>query len=326
MGDVMTKVGVIGAGAVGSAALLSLVVRGSAREIVVLNRNRKRASAVATDLRYGAALSPVVDVHDGDYPDLAGASLVMISAGANEKAGGATDRKDATGRLKLLDMNVGVYRDILPRLLRVAPEAVILVLTDPPDPLADFVRSSGFAHVLSSGTFLDSLRFRYHLSRRLDVAPASVNADVLGEHGTSEVFIWSSARVAGVPVLAAAQEKDRSGSDVQQSAAELRASIEQEVRYANITIIEGNEASQFGIGMVAARIAEMVLRDERTVIPIGSYNPRYGVTLSVPSVVGRQGVVEILEPDISGEEREGLQRSAETLRKAVARIAARKEE
>src|SRR6267143_3083540 len=162
----MTKIGVIGAGAVGSAALLSLVVRGSAREIVVLNRGRKRARAVATDLRYGAALSAVVDVHDGDYADLSGVSLVMIAAGVNEKTGGATDRKDEAGSLRLLDSNVAIYRDILPQLYRVARDAVILVLTDPPDPLADLVRSFGFAHVLSSGTFLDSLRFRDHLARR----------------------------------------------------------------------------------------------------------------------------------------------------------------
>src|SRR6267143_7009162 len=139
----MAKIGVIGAGGVGSAALLSLVVRGSAREIVVLNRNRKRASAVATDLRYGAALSPFVDIHDGDYSSLTGASLVMIAAGVNEKTGGAIDRTDPTGRLRLLDMNVEVYRDILPQLVKVAPDAVILVLTDPPDPLADFVRAFG---------------------------------------------------------------------------------------------------------------------------------------------------------------------------------------
>src|SRR6266446_3763917 len=297
----MAKIGVIGAGGVGSAALLSLVVRGSAREIVVLNRGRKRASAVATDLRYGAALSRVVDLHDGDYSDLSGAALVMIAAGINEKAGGATDRTDATGRLRLLDTNVGVYRDILPQLHRVAPDAVILVLTDPPDPLADFVRSFGFEHVLSSGTFLDSLRFRDHLARRLDVAPASVNADVLGEHGTSEVFVWSSARVAGVPVFAALKQTNGGRSEVQRSEAELRATIEQEVRYANIAIIEGNQASQFGIGMVAARIAEMVLRDERAVIPIGSYNPEYGVTLSMPSVLERAGVAQILEPEMSEE-------------------------
>src|SRR5437868_6050614 len=220
----MMKVGVIGAGAVGSAALLSLTMRGSAREIVVLNRSRKRASAVATDLRYGAALSPSVDIHDGDYPDLAGASLVMIAAGVNEKTGGATDRKDPTGRLRLLDTNVRAYRDILPRLLTVSPEAVIFVLTDPPDPLADLVRTFGFKHVLSSGTFLDSLRFRYHLAGRLGVAPASVNAEVLGEHGTSEVFVWSSARVSGVPVFAALQQTNGS-SGGERDPAKLRESI-----------------------------------------------------------------------------------------------------
>src|SRR5712671_3456512 len=301
----MSRIGVIGAGAVGSAALLSLVVRGSAREIVVLNRGRKRARAVATDLRYGAALSPFVDVRDGDYPDLAGASLVMIAAGINEKTGGATDRKDEAGRLRLLDSNVAIYRDILPQLYRVARDAVILVLTDPPDPLADLVRTFGFKYVLSSGTYLDSLRFRFHLARRLGIDPASVEANVLGEHGTSEVFVWSSARVAGVPVFDALQHEDRNRAELQQR-------IEQEVRYANITIIEGIGASQYGIGMVAARLAEVVLHDER--------NPTYGVTLSLPSVVGREGVVRILEPDLSEEERQALQRSAETLRTAVARL------
>ena len=111
------KIGVIGAGAVGSACLLSIVMRGCAREIVVLNRNRKRAIAVATDTQYGAMLSPAVDIRDGDYPDLAGAALVMITAGVNEQTGGATDRSDPSGRLKLLDQNVDVYRQILPQLL-----------------------------------------------------------------------------------------------------------------------------------------------------------------------------------------------------------------
>jgi L-lactate dehydrogenase len=255
----------------------------------------------------------VVDIRDGDYSDLTGAALVMISAGANEQAGGATDRHDAAGRLRLLDMNADVYREILPPLFRAAQDAVILVLTDPPDPLADLVRTFGFKYVLSSGTYLDSLRFRFHLARRLGIDPASVEANVLGEHGTSEVFVWSSARVAGVPVFDALQHEDRNRAELQQR-------IEQEVRYANITIIEGIGASQYGIGMVAARLAEVVLRDERAVIPIGSYNPTYGVTLSLASVVGREGVVRILEPDLSEEERQALQRSAETLRRAVARM------
>jgi L-lactate dehydrogenase len=190
------KVGVVGAGAVGSACVMSLILRGSAREIVVVNRTRKRASAVVTDLRYGAALSPPVDIRDGDYRDLAGSAVVMVTAGVNEKAGGATDRADPRGRLKLLDTNVGIYKDILPAIFQAAPDAVILVITDPPDPLADFVRSFGFKRVLSSGTFLDSLRFRFHLAQRLNVEPTSIEAQVLGEHGTSEVLLWSSARVA----------------------------------------------------------------------------------------------------------------------------------
>ena len=305
------KIGVIGSGAVGSACLLALVLRGSAREIVVLNRDRKRARAVAMDIGYGAPLASVVDIRDGDYPDLAGAELVIITAGINEKSGGATDRSDPAGRLRLLEANVGVYRDILPRLSQVAPEALVLVLTDPPDPLADLVRTAGFKRVLSSGTYLDSLRFRYHLARRLNVAAASVEADVLGEHGTSEVLMWSSARVGTAPVL---ELIERSGGDRQ----ELRRAIEHDVRYANIAIIEGNQASQFGIGIVAARIVEAVLRDERVVIPVGAYNPTYGATLSMPSVVGRAGLLRILEPSMSEEERHALERSADRLRAVVA--------
>jgi L-lactate dehydrogenase len=305
------KIGVIGAGRVGSAALLSVIMRGCAREIVVIDRDRKRAAAVATDLRYGATLSPVVNIHAGDYPDLAGAALVMIAAGENEKGGGAIDRSDPTGRLRLLETNVSIYKQILPQLIKAAPNTVVLVLTDPPDPLADFVRLSGFKRVLSSGTYLDSQRFRFHLAQRLNVDPMSVDAQVLGEHGTSEVFLWSSARVAGVSILDALPATDRSRAELQQS-------IERDVRYANITIIEGNQASQYGIGLVSARIAEMVLRDERAVIPIGSYNPAYGVTLSMPSVLGQAGVVQILDPDMTKEERQALDRSAEKLRSAVA--------
>jgi L-lactate dehydrogenase len=248
---------------------------------------------------------------------LAGAALVMITAGVNEKAGGATDRNDPAGRLKLLDMNVAVYEEILPALFKSAPDAVILVVTDPPDPLADLVRLHGFSRVLSTGTYLDSLRFRFHLARQLNLDPRSVEAQVLGEHGTSEVFLWSSARVAGVPVLDALRRTNAGNADLQQS-------IEREVRYANIAIIEGILASQYGIGMVSARIAEIVLRDERAVVPIGSYNPRYGVTLSMPSVLGRDGVVRILEPEMSKDECQALERSAETLRNTKMRATALK--
>ena len=307
------KVGVVGAGRVGAACTLSLVVRGSARKVVVVDRTRARARAVATDLSYGAPLCPEVTLRDGDYADLADADVVMLTAGVNEKNGGATDRNDREGRLKLLDSNVGIFKDIIPKIITAAPAAVLLVVTDPPDPLADLVRRiAGHNRVLSTGTLIDSLRLRVHLAERLEVSPTSVEALVVGEHGTSEVMLWSAARVSGVPIAEALQ----AGSSFD----DFRKSVERDVRYANITIIEGNDASQFGIGIVSARIAEAVLRDERAVLPIGVYNPKYGVTLSLPSVVTREGVDRILEPAMSNEERRALDQSADVLRQVVQRI------
>jgi L-lactate dehydrogenase len=307
------KIGIIGAGAVGTACLTAVVMRRFAREVIVLDRDRKKARGLVADVQYGAMLSPCTEVRDGDYADLDGASLVMITAGVNEKTGGATDRNDPAGRLRLLDTNVDVYKDIVPQLHEVAPEALVLVITDPPDPLADAVRMLGHERVLSAGTYLDSLRFRFHLARRLDVSANSVEAQILGEHGTSEVFIWSSAHVAGAPVRELLAQASQNWE-------EFRREIEQQVRYANITIIEGIGASQHGIGMVSARIAEIVLRDERAVVPVGSYHPRFGVTLSLPTVVGRDGALRILEPEMSAAERQALQRSADTLKAAGARM------
>jgi len=193
------KIGIIGAGRVGCACALAAVTRGSARTIVIVDRTRKRAKAVATDLRYGSPLCPKTTVVDGDYDDLAEAELVMITAGINEKTGGATDRSDPQGRLRLLDKNAEIYRDIVPKIVGAAPRSVILVVTDPPDPLADIARTSaGHDRVLSTGTFLDSLRFRVHLAEHFDVDANQVEAQVIGEHGVSQVFLWSSARVAGV--------------------------------------------------------------------------------------------------------------------------------
>jgi L-lactate dehydrogenase len=172
----------------------------------------------------------------------------------------------------------------------------------------------GHERVLSTGTYLDSLRFRFHLAHRLGVSPASVDAQIVGEHGTTEVFLWSSARIAGEPVLESLEQ------DAAQKREEFRKDIERQVRYANITIIEGIGASQYGIGTVCARITEIVLRREPAVIPIASYNPRYGVTLSLPSVVGRSGVARVLEPLMSDDERHQLQRSAEALKSVLARM------
>jgi len=310
------KVGVIGAGRVGSACAFALVMRGVAREVVLVDRSRARAKAVATDIRYGASLSESTDIRDGDYPDLAGVAVVMITSGVNEKSGGATDRNDPVGRLRLLDKNADLYRELLPRILSAAPEAVLLVVTDPPDPLADLARVlAKHDRVLSTGTWLDSLRFQTHLASMFQVHPTSVEAQILGEHGTSEVFAWSGVRIGGVPLAQIALAR---GVWLEK----LQEEVERDVRYANIAIIEGNEASQYGIGMVSARIAEVVLRDERAVLPVGSYSKRFGVTLSLPSVLGHGGVLETFQPELAPEEERLLARGAETLRKAAARAGA----
>jgi L-lactate dehydrogenase len=309
------KVGVIGVGAVGSACTFAMIERGSAREIVLVDKVRARAVAIATDMRYGAPLSPAVDIHAGDYPDLAGANLVMIAAGINEKAGGATNRGDPEGRLRLLETNAAVYQEIIPQVVEAAPQAVLMVVTDPPDPLADLTRSlAGHERVFSTGTMIDSLRFRVHLAERLGVTAAAIDAWVVGEHGTTAVFLWSSATVGGMSVLEAMEQR---GEPLE----EIRKSIERSVRFANITIIEGNNASQFGIGVVSARLAEAVLREERGVFAVAAYQPAYGVSLSLPSVVGRSGVLRTLIPSMSVSERRGLERSADALRKAGERIA-----
>ena len=301
------KVGIIGVGAVGAATAMAVALRARAREMVLIDRDAARAKAVATDMHYGEPLSALLDIRDGGYDDLADAGVVIVTAGVNEKAGGATDRKDPAGRLRLLDANVKVFEDIVPRIVKVAPAAPILVVTDPPEPLIDV---AGHDRVLGTSTYLDSLRFRVHLAARFAVSPSCVEANVVGEHGTSSVFLWSSARIGGERVTEALARRKIAFDDFCRE-------LEQEVRYANITIIEGIGASQYGVGMVAARVAEVILRDERAVFPAGFHNPRYGVALSLPSVVGHEGVAEVIWPEMSAEETAGLERSAETLTKAV---------
>jgi L-lactate dehydrogenase len=309
------KVGVVGAGAVGAATVLSLIERGGTfRELVVLDRDRKRADGVATDMRYAPPLSPTVDVRAGDYDALAGAGLVIITAGVNEKTGGATDRADPAGRRRLLDTNAEVHRDVVPKVVAVAPDAVLMVVTDPPDPLADLTRRlAGHDRVFSTGTLIDSLRFRVHLADRLQVRPRDVQAMVVGEHGTSEVLLWSSAAVSGIPVLDLLRDGD-------QRLDELKDQIENDIRYANITIIEGTGASQYGIGAVSARLAEAVLRNECAVLPVAAYSPAHDVTLSLVSVLGAGGVQRMYEPAMTDEERAALERSAGILRAAARRI------
>ena len=304
------KVGLVGAGAVGRACLMSLVYAGGAREIVLVNRNHKRAQGMVDDIQYGASLLPAVSLRAGDYEDLEHCQLVIVTVGLNEKDGGATDRGDQAGRLRLLDDNAKIYQDVIPKINAAAGSAIILVVSDPPDPLAEVARDySTGVQVLSSGTLLDSQRMRFHIARHAGVHPSSVEAMVLGEHGTSQVFIWSAVRIGGVPLawVLDVNEKD---------CAAFHQKIEDEVRFANISIIEGTGASQLGIGMVTAHIAKAILNDERAVVPIGSHIERFGTTLSLPSLLGKEGVLETYMPQMSAQEEDALAKSAAVIRQA----------
>lgn len=312
----MDKVGVVGVGAVGQACAFALMLRGSTREIVLVDKVAERATAVATDIRYGVPLAPATEITAFDWAGLEGAGVVLICAGVNEKAGGATDRSDPRGRLKLLEVNADVYRDVVPRIVAAAPDAVLVAVTDPPEPLADLARAlAGHERMLSTGTIIDTLRLRVHVAAQLGVDASAVEALVIGEHGTSEVMLWSAVRVAGAPLTDALAMRGP-----QRSLDELREQVDREVRFANITIIEGSGASQFGIGAVCARIAEAILRDERVVLPVGAHRERYGVTIGLPTVLARDGAAEYLEPSMSDDERRAFERSVETVRAAAHRI------
>jgi L-lactate dehydrogenase len=305
------KVGIIGAGFVGAACAKAMLLRGSCDHIVLNDINEKKAEGLANDLSHGALLCPAMRIEAGPISNFSGAQVIVITAGINERSGNATDRSDPRGRLLLLPDNTRIYREIVPEITRVAPDAVILVVTDPPDALADVVRLlNPRARIMSAGTFLDSLRFRLQIGLNLDCLPTSVDAYVIGEHGTSQVYVWSSVRIYGEDMSRFVQEKDLDPT-------KFRNEVEKSVRFANITIIEGTGASQHGIGIVTARLVEAMLHGEGLVAPVGTFQPQYGVTLSLPSVIGSMGVSKVLIPNLDEVESLALAASAEALREAL---------
>jgi len=307
------RIGVIGAGAVGAATLSALVRGGGVDpELVVVDLDEKKATGLAEDFSYAAALESLATVTAGGYDALAGAGLVIVTAGVNERDGGATDRSDPAGRRRLIPVNARVYASIIPDIAAHAPDATILVVTDPPDPLADLARALAPSQpVVSTGTVIDSLRFRHRIARDLGVRARDVDATVVGEHGTSSVYLWSTATVGGARVVDLFAQR---GDDVEAT----RKRIQDAVTFGNISIIEGIGASQHGIGAVVGRIAEAIVRDENAVLPVASYRDEYGATLGLPSVLGARGVARTIAPALSDDERAALEASAAVLRDAAA--------
>ena len=307
----MSKVAIVGAGAVGTAIAYAAQIRGVCRELALFDVNAGKVRAEVLDLNHGMQFTPMARITGSD--DLAvceGADVVVITAGAKQKPGQT--------RLDLAAANVAMCRDLVPRLVGLAPDALLLLVTNPVDVLTYVVQKlSGLParRVFGSGTVLDSSRFRFLLARHLNVAVQNVHALIAGEHGDSEIPLWSTASVGGVPLL---QLKMPGSAPLTE---EDRTHIFDNVRNAAYQIIRGKGATNYAIGLATAQILEAVLHDEQRVLPVSSRMEGYlGITdvcLSVPSIVNRGGVEAVLEVPLSDSERAGLKRSADTIRQTI---------
>ena len=307
------RIGIVGCGMVGSASAFALVMKGVGREIVLVDLNRARAEAEANDIYHAVPFAHPLTVRAGDYPELAGASVVVIAGGVAQKPGET--------RLQLLQRNADVFRQIIPSVLRNAPEAVLLVVTNPVDIMthlaAHFAAEFGVPHtrIIGSGTTLDTARFRALLGRHFDVDPQHVHAYVLGEHGDSEVLAWSQATIAGLGLdeFANVHGKPLTAANRQQ--------IDENVRRAAYQIIAGKGATYYGIGSAVARIVDVLLHDQRAILTIcariAGVADCEGVTLALPHLVGGRGALATIPLSLDATERDGLRRSAGILREAL---------
>lgn len=306
-----TRVAIVGTGAVGSTFAYSLLISGLAAEIVLVDANARKAEGEAMDLMHAVPFLHTARVWAGTVEDCAGSAITVITAGAAQKPGET--------RLDLLRKNAAIFREIVPAVAAANPDGIIVVATNPVDVLAYLTfRISGLpsGRVIGSGTILDTARFRALLAEHYGVDPRSVHAYIAGEHGDSEVPVWSLANIAGMP-LADFATANGMGHD----AGSLQAIFEA-TRDAAYEIIERKGATYYAVAAGLMRIVEAILRDQSTVLSVSSLICDYygidDVYLSVPTVVGRVGVERPLRLALSAEEASGLRRSAVLLRETIA--------
>ena len=305
------KVGLIGTGMVGASFAYALIQRGLANELVLIDTDTARAEGEAMDLNHGLPFVRPMRISAGDYADLADADVVVICAGANQRPGET--------RLDLLRKNAGVFRDIVPKINAVNQEAILVVATNPVDILtyiSDQIAGPGPGRVVGSGTVLDTARFRYLLGTHYGVDPRSVHAYIVGEHGDSELALWSLANIAGVrlPDFVGA-----TGQGYNQAALDR---IFDQTRNAAYEIIQRKKATYYAIGLGLLTIVEAILRDQHTVLTVSSpLSGQYGVTdmaISLPTIVGRRGIEEVLNLPLNKSELAAFQASAQTLKAGLA--------
>lgn len=304
------KVAVVGCGFVGASIAFALMQKGLYSEMVLIDSNRAKAEGEAMDMSHGLPYASAMDIYAGDYQDLADCSLAVITAGANQKPGET--------RLDLIEKNVKILRSIVPQITATAFEGIMMIVSNPVDILTyEAQRISGYpaSRVIGSGTVLDSARLRQLLSSYLNVDSRSVHATIIGEHGDSELAVWSGANVSGIDLDHFCQLRGRPYSQ------EAMQKIYEDVRDSAYEIISRKGATYYGIAMAVGRIAECIVKDEQAVLPVstvlrGAYGLQ-GLALSVPSVVGKDGVETVLEIPLSPEEREAFNASARQLKGVI---------
>jgi L-lactate dehydrogenase len=307
------KTGIVGSGFVGATAAYALVMRGVGRRLVLVDQNRARADSEADDILHAVPFAHPLEVTAGDYADLAGCRVVIVSAGVGQKPGET--------RLQLLSRNAEVFKQVIPNILKYAPEAILLIATNPVDVMthlaARYASEFGVpsSRVIGSGTTLDTARLRSLIGRHLNVDSQHIHAYVLGEHGDSEVIPWSLVSVGGIPLeeFCGAGEISICEDDYE--------SIDHRVRRAAYHIIEGKGATYYGIGSAIARIVEVILGDERSILtvctPMENVAGIKDVTVSLPNLVGGEGIIKTFFPNLNTKEMELLNNSARVVRSVI---------
>lgn len=304
------KVAIVGCGFVGSASAFAIMESGIFSEMVLIDADKNKAEGEALDISHGLPFAKPMQIYAGDYEDISDASIIIVTAGAGQKPGET--------RLDLIKKNAAIFKSIIPEIAKYNKEGILLVVANPVDVLTYIAaKLSGFPEnrVFGSGTVLDTARLKYLLGEHLEVDSRSVHAFIIGEHGDSEIAAWSSANVSGIPLNNFCEMRGHYNHQ------EAMNQIAEEVKNSAYEIIEKKKATYYGIAMSVKRICEAIVRDEKSILPISSIqHGNHGisdVSLSMPAIVGKQGVEGLVPIELSEEEEKALRESAETLAEVI---------
>lgn len=310
------KVGIVGSGYVGATAAYAIVMNGTARHVVLVDNNEARARAEAADILHAVPFAHACNVQAGDFSDLTGCKAVIMAAGVSQKPGET--------RLQLLERNTAVFQAVIPQIFQNAPEAILIVATNPVDIMTHISAKIAAQfdipshRVIGSGTTLDTARYRSLLAQTLGVDATHVHGYVIGEHGDSEVLTWSLTTIGNMPLDSFCQMRqiDLCGEKQQE--------IDQNVRNAAYQIIEGKGSTYYGVGAALARIVRNVLQDRRAIMTVCTPKTEIGgiqdVTVSLPHLVGGNGVLETFPLPLNDDEKQGLTKSAQIIRQAISEL------